>query len=286
MEISADDLRNFYSSRGRTDSCVESTTVEDESVAAGQTKTNRGVHRNARIQKANDEIDNLFSESLSKDGAASNKAVDADAKNRDRTRVRIVAFTKKQECRVGQSPAAVKKASMSRKRDAAFLASSVNEVLEKPKETYESQFPFLQVKRSKKLPMKEEDHKPDEEFLKDARLVSQFGAQFLNKRQRKAYEESHIKSLGGDSETREKMPLKVLQGMRQKHQERMQKKQHAAKNQGMVLWNSYVPQIMIPTHDKEKKEKRFRGLKETVGKFKDGVLHVPQHLVSSGGGKK
>ena len=137
----------------------------------------------------------------------------------------------------------------------------------------------------------EDDERNDKELmdiLKTANLIEQYRASELTGKDRIKYQQKKLVELGGKKPKAVYAPQQVRLGMRQKAIERTNKKVQVAKDMGLYH-SSLKTQIM--GHEavvKNKKKKRSHSsLDKSIGKFKNGVMHISKsHLEDKKAKKK
>jgi hypothetical protein len=167
-----------------------------------------------------------------------------------------------------------------------FFSSSLDKVHDVKRPGFYDEHPFL-IKRKRHQP---EDDDPDlaqvqQTFMKDKALVEMFGAQFLSHRQKKDFEKRQLGQLGLKEEKNQKVPLKILKGMRAKHKERTEKRGRIGSELVGGLTMKGIENSLMVQHTKMKKlerQKRSRGLSTSEGAFRGGVLHVSKRLLHEG----
>jgi hypothetical protein len=121
------------------------------------------------------------------------------------------------------------------------------------------------------------------ELRRLAREVHAFGSSALSKWEKRKFDTAQLKAQGRLVEKPPRIPLKILQGMRKKEKQREQKRQQELREQGIYTKkprrriddrNAFARRVL--RGDRQGIESGARGLKATLGKFKDGVIYVPK----------
>jgi hypothetical protein len=119
-------------------------------------------------------------------------------------------------------------------------------------------------------------------LLHDHKVIEQYCASELNGKERRDYLKQKTEELGGKKQ-KLKMALPLVFHMNKKADKEKGKTVEDLKNRG--LYTKSVKRQM--EHDDQKKpKKRTAGLKGSIGKYKNGVLHIGKDVIDAANGKK
>jgi hypothetical protein len=128
-----------------------------------------------------------------------------------------------------------------------------------------------------------EDIKNDRELmalLHDHKVIEQYCASELHGKERRDYFKQKTQELGGKKQ-KIKMALPLVFHMNKKADKEKEKKVEDLKNRGL-----YTQSIKKQMEGEKKSKKRTQGLKGSVGKYKNGVLHIGKDVIDAANGKK
>eukprot|EP01102_Stenamoeba_stenopodia_P019285 TRINITY_DN7244_c0_g1_i1.p1 TRINITY_DN7244_c0_g1~~TRINITY_DN7244_c0_g1_i1.p1 ORF type:complete len:196 (+),score=84.15 TRINITY_DN7244_c0_g1_i1:40-627(+) len=162
---------------------------------------------------------------------------------------------------------------MANGRDAIpFLSSKISEIRSS-------------IPKSKRAALVEEDKKEEKQiFLSIQREVEELGAQKLKGRELKAYKQGKLTTLLGSSSAKkkEKVPIKILKGMKEKQKKREQRSKEAVLELGLAarksLTNNKIEEEKKRKRESKRKDEELRR-KELptplgVGRFSNGTLFL------------
>lgn len=167
---------------------------------------------------------------------------------------------------------------LARREKKLFLSSKVSKIRATPAGD--------RPQKRRRSAEEEEEETLDRELQAITREVLDLGAtQFKRKKQKRAYEERKIISLGGQASKPDKVPYNILMGMKKKQKERELKRTELDKERGMFVakkkkenkgsdLKSYLNQMRGNRRGDGGAGSGERGLKCSKGVFKDGVLYV------------
>ncbi|KAJ3082634.1 hypothetical protein HK102_001543, partial [Quaeritorhiza haematococci] len=162
----------------------------------------------------------------------------------------------------------------------AFMSSDINKVAGDERAAKRRKMTAAEKKQE------QEDDENDRELmdlLKTSQLIEKYTAEDLTGKERRKYYQQKLIELGGKPAKRPKTSLPIYMGMQKKAKERAEKKLQEAKDSGMYdksLKHLFQPSDIIKSQQQPDK-KRNRGLKTSIGKFKDGVLHISQRDIDA-----
>ncbi|TPX31980.1 hypothetical protein SmJEL517_g04813 [Synchytrium microbalum] len=129
------------------------------------------------------------------------------------------------------------------------------------------------------------------DLLKTTKLVEQYTSGELTGRDRRDYMKKKLLELGAKGEKQDRHPLNIRLGMHKASTDRAEKRIKDAKETSM--YHKSIKNVFSNDLELLGKTKRHRplrkiekGLKPTIGKFKDGVLHLNERDIRGGGSSR
>ncbi|KAF9925331.1 hypothetical protein FBU30_004921 [Linnemannia zychae] len=210
--------------------------------------------------------------------------------SKPRTSAEVVVFDSSKIDRKGTS-AAGGSAEFSFKK---FMSSKISKLDEAPPPM---ENPLTAEEKAEELEMKKNDAELHS-LIKNSRILEQFTAQELDGVDRRRYQRDQLISLGIQKKENVKVPLQIKFGMMAKQRERDLKELEEAKNNG--TYHKGIKHTFAAAGGKKKEKPRSdRGLKTSMGRFKNGTLTLTEKEIRAvqregikkktskkGGGKK
>ncbi|KAF9178805.1 hypothetical protein BGZ50_007458 [Haplosporangium sp. Z 11] len=117
-------------------------------------------------------------------------------------------------------------------------------------------------------------------LIKASRLLEQYSAEQLDGVERRRHQRDQLISLGIQKKEKVKVPLQISFGMMAKQRERDIKELEEAKNNG--TYHKSIKHTFAAAGGKKKEKSRSdRGLKTSMGRFKNGVLTLTEKEIKS-----
>ncbi|KAF9097186.1 hypothetical protein BGX29_008184 [Mortierella sp. GBA35] len=193
--------------------------------------------------------------------------------SKPRTSAEVVVFDGSKIDRKGTSSAAGGSAEFSFKK---FMSSKISKLDEAPP-------PMENPLTAEEKAEEAENKKNDAELhslIKSSRILEQFAAEQLDGVERRRHQRDQLVSLGIQKKENVKVPLQIKFGMMAKQRERDIKELEEAKNNG--TYHKGIKHTFAAAGGKKKEKSRSdRGLKTSMGRFKNGMLTLTEKEIKS-----
>ncbi|KAK3830630.1 MAG: hypothetical protein J3R72DRAFT_455867 [Linnemannia gamsii] len=192
--------------------------------------------------------------------------------SKPRTSAEVVVFDSSKIDRKGVS-AAGGSADFSFKK---FMSSKISKLDEAPPPM---ENPLTAEEKAEELEMKKNDSELHT-LIKSSRILEQFAAEQLDGVERRRHQRDQLVSLGIQKKASVKVPLQIKFGMMAKQRERDVKELEEAKNNG--TYHKGIKHTFAAAGGKKKEKARSdRGLKSSMGRFKNGTLVLTEKEIKS-----
>ncbi|KAF9118423.1 hypothetical protein BGW39_001205 [Mortierella sp. 14UC] len=189
-----------------------------------------------------------------------------------RTSAEVVVFDSSKIDRKGVS-AAGGSADFSFKK---FMSSKISKLDEAPPPM---ENPLTAEEKAEELEMKKNDAELHT-LIKSSRILEQFAAEQLDGVERRRHQRDQLVNLGIQKKQNVKVPLQIKFGMMAKQRERDIKELEEAKNNG--TYHKGIKHTFAAAGGKKKEKARSdRGLKSSMGRFKNGTLVLTEKEIKS-----
>ncbi|KAF9540929.1 hypothetical protein EC957_003618 [Mortierella hygrophila] len=193
--------------------------------------------------------------------------------SKPRSTAEIVVFDSSKIDRKGISSAAGGSAEFSFKK---FMSSKISKLDEAPPPM---ENPLTAEEKAEEMEMKKNDAELHT-LIKSSRILEQFAAEQLDGVERRRHQRDQLVSLGIQKQQNVKVPLQIKFGMMAKQRERDVKELEEAKNNG--TYHKGIKHTFAASGGKKKETKRSdRGLKSSMGRFKNGMLTLSEKEIKS-----
>ncbi|KAF9132879.1 hypothetical protein BGX30_012501 [Mortierella sp. GBA39] len=193
--------------------------------------------------------------------------------SKPRSAAEIVVFDSSKIDRKGTSSAAGGSAEFSFKK---FMSSKISKLDEAPPPM---ENPLTAEEKAEEMEMKKNDSELHT-LIKSSRILEQFAAEQLDGVERRRHQRDQLVSLGIQKQQNVKVPLQIKFGMMAKQRERDVKELEEAKNNG--TYHKGIKHTFAASGGKKKETKRSdRGLKSSMGRFKNGMLTLTEKEIKS-----
>ncbi|OAQ29881.1 hypothetical protein K457DRAFT_18731 [Linnemannia elongata AG-77] len=192
--------------------------------------------------------------------------------SKPRSAAEIVVFDSSKIDRKGTS-AAGGSAEFSFKK---FMSSKISKLDEAPPPM---ENPLTAEEKAEEVEMKKNDAELHS-LIKSSRILEQFAAEQLDGVERRRHQRDQLVNLGIQKKQNVKVPLQIKFGMMAKQRERDIKELEEAKNNG--TYHKGIKHTFAAAGGKKKETKRSdRGLKSSMGRFKNGMLTLTEKEIKS-----
>ncbi|KAF9104529.1 hypothetical protein BGX27_010058 [Mortierella sp. AM989] len=213
--------------------------------------------------------DSIESSSLATKKTATTKSTKPSA-SKPRTGPEVVVFD---ASKVGKSSASAGGMDFSFKK---FMSSKISKLDEAPPPM---ENPLTAEEKEEELENKRNDAELHS-LIKASRLLEQYNADQLDGVERRRHQRDQLVSLGIQKKEKIKVPLQIGFGMISKQRERDVKELEEAKNNGM--YHKSIKHTFAAAGGKKKERPRSeRGLKTSMGRFKNGMLTLTEKEIKS-----
>ncbi|KAH7056157.1 hypothetical protein BKA57DRAFT_489010 [Linnemannia elongata] len=193
--------------------------------------------------------------------------------SKPRSAAEIVVFDSSKIDRKGTSSAAGGSAEFSFKK---FMSSKISKLDEAPPPM---ENPLTAEEKAEEVEMKKNDAELHS-LIKSSRILEQFAAEQLDGVERRRHQRDQLVNLGIQKKQNVKVPLQIKFGMMAKQRERDIKELEEAKNNG--TYHKGIKHTFAAAGGKKKETKRSdRGLKSSMGRFKNGMLTLTEKEIKS-----
>ncbi|KAK3813822.1 MAG: hypothetical protein JOS17DRAFT_761042 [Linnemannia elongata] len=193
--------------------------------------------------------------------------------SKPRSAAEIVVFDSSKIDRKGTSSAAGGSAEFSFKK---FMSSKISKLDEAPPPM---ENPLTVEEKAEEMEMKKNDAELHS-LIKSSRILEQFAAEQLDGVERRRHQRDQLVNLGIQKKQNVKVPLQIKFGMMAKQRERDIKELEEAKNNG--TYHKGIKHTFAAAGGKKKETKRSdRGLKSSMGRFKNGMLTLTEKEIKS-----
>ncbi|KAG0068529.1 hypothetical protein BGZ89_004579 [Linnemannia elongata] len=193
--------------------------------------------------------------------------------SKPRSAAEIVVFDSSKIDRKGTSSAAGGSAEFSFKK---FMSSKISKLDEAPPPM---ENPLTAEEKAEEVEMKKNDAELHS-LIKSSRILEQFAAEQLDGVERRRHQRDQLVNLGIQKKQNVKVPLQIKFGMMAKQRERDVKELEEAKNNG--TYHKGIKHTFAAAGGKKKETKRSdRGLKSSMGRFKNGMLTLTEKEIKS-----
>ncbi|KAF9339141.1 hypothetical protein BGZ91_006903 [Linnemannia elongata] len=193
--------------------------------------------------------------------------------SKPRSAAEIVVFDSSKIDRKGTSSAAGGSAEFSFKK---FMSSKISKLDEAPPPM---ENPLTAEEKAEEVEMKKNDAELHS-LIKSSRILEQFAAEQFDGVERRRHQRDQLVNLGIQKKQNVKVPLQIKFGMMAKQRERDVKELEEAKNNG--TYHKGIKHTFAAAGGKKKETKRSdRGLKSSMGRFKNGMLTLTEKEIKS-----
>ncbi|KAF9283438.1 hypothetical protein BGZ68_005355 [Mortierella alpina] len=157
-----------------------------------------------------------------------------------------------------------------------FMSSKISKLDEAPPPM---ENPLTAEEKAEELENKRNDAELHS-LIKASRLLEQYNADQLDGVERRRHQRDQLVSLGIQKKENVKVPLQISFGMMSKQRERDMKELEEAKNNG--TYHKSIKHTFAAAGGKKKEKSRSdRGLKSSMGRFKNGMLTLSEKEIKS-----
>ncbi|CAO3572839.1 unnamed protein product [Mortierella alpina] len=157
-----------------------------------------------------------------------------------------------------------------------FMSSKISKLDEAPPPM---ENPLTAEEKAEELENKRNDAELHS-LIKASRLLEQYNADQLDGVDRRRHQRDQLVSLGIQKKENVKVPLQISFGMMSKQRERDMKELEEAKNNG--TYHKSIKHTFAAAGGKKKEKSRSdRGLKSSMGRFKNGMLTLSEKEIKS-----